>query len=160
MELLIVIVVIAILATISIVAFNGVQARARDAQRQTDLSNVAKAMKMYKIDKGGYPNTSTGCASGSGGGGNGWLGNKYGYTYSVGECLVANKYLSSNIVDPSGLTSCSGADCHAYMVYDCGTSAWLMANLETEPQNSTATDGKCASSWDTAYGINYLVQLH
>lgn len=37
-ELQIVIVVIAILATISIVAYNGIQQRARDSQRKSDLA--------------------------------------------------------------------------------------------------------------------------
>ena len=41
-ELLIVIVVIAILAAITIVAFNGIQDRARNSSIQTDLTNFAK----------------------------------------------------------------------------------------------------------------------
>jgi len=54
-ELLIVIVVIAILAAISIVAYNGIQQRARDAERQQELSTLQKALEMYQIDNGGYP---------------------------------------------------------------------------------------------------------
>ena len=45
-ELLIVIVVIGILAAITIVAYNGVQTRARDAKRASDLSAVAKPLKL------------------------------------------------------------------------------------------------------------------
>lgn len=41
-ELLIVIVVIAILAAISVVAYNGIQTRARDAARDTALSTLKK----------------------------------------------------------------------------------------------------------------------
>lgn len=47
-ELLIVIVVIAILAAISIVAYNGIQNRANDAAVQSDLTNIAKKFELYK----------------------------------------------------------------------------------------------------------------
>lgn len=54
-ELLIVIVVIAILASISVVAYNGIQARARDAQRKHDIQTIARALELYYIDHGQYP---------------------------------------------------------------------------------------------------------
>jgi len=54
-ELLIVIVVIGILATITIVAYNGIQQRGRDAQRRSDISTIAKALELYYTDKGYYP---------------------------------------------------------------------------------------------------------
>lgn len=56
-ELLIVIVVIAILAAISIVAYNGIQARAHKTAVQADLSNNAKKLEEYKILNGQYPVT-------------------------------------------------------------------------------------------------------
>ena len=55
-ELLIVIVVIAILATISIVAFNGVQDRANDAAVQSDIRNLAMKVMEYQAINGKYPN--------------------------------------------------------------------------------------------------------
>ncbi|MGB4768441.1 MAG: prepilin-type N-terminal cleavage/methylation domain-containing protein [Candidatus Saccharimonas sp.] len=45
-ELLIVIVIIAILAAITIVAFNGVQQRARDAKRKQDVAQIAKLLSI------------------------------------------------------------------------------------------------------------------
>lgn len=54
-ELLIVIVVIAILAAITIVAYNGIQARARDAERQTDIAAMRKAIEAYYVDHSTYP---------------------------------------------------------------------------------------------------------
>lgn len=54
-ELLIVIVVIGILAAITIVAFNGVQARSRDTARITKVKDIAKALELYKVDNGRYP---------------------------------------------------------------------------------------------------------
>lgn len=59
-ELLIVVIIIAILASVTVVAFNGVQARARDAQRDTAVSAIRKGLELYKIDTGGYP---TPCAN-------------------------------------------------------------------------------------------------
>ncbi len=58
-ELLIVIVVIAILAAITIISFSGIQQRARDAERQTELSALQKALEMYHADTGGYPRCSS-----------------------------------------------------------------------------------------------------
>jgi prepilin-type N-terminal cleavage/methylation domain-containing protein len=52
-ELLIVIVVIAILATISIVAYNGVQARARDSKRVSDAAQIKKSLLAYDAIHGG-----------------------------------------------------------------------------------------------------------
>ncbi|QQG50996.1 MAG: type II secretion system protein [Candidatus Saccharibacteria bacterium] len=54
-ELLIVIVVIAILAAITIVAYNGIQGRARDSQRVQDMNTIIKALEVYKTLNGTYP---------------------------------------------------------------------------------------------------------
>jgi len=65
-ELLIVIVVIGILAAITIVAYNGIQKRARDTSRTTEISSLMKAIELYRIDNGVYPNpcggNDVGCA--------------------------------------------------------------------------------------------------
>lgn len=61
-ELLIVIVVIAILAAISIVAYTGIQSRAHDAALQSDANAIRKVMQMYYSDNGSYPI----CSGGSG----------------------------------------------------------------------------------------------
>jgi type II secretion system protein G len=54
-ELLIVIVVIGILAAITIVAYNGIQQRARDSQRRSDIASIQKALELYHADNNGYP---------------------------------------------------------------------------------------------------------
>lgn len=54
-ELLIVIVVIAILAAITIVSFAGVSNRANDAAIRSDLRNLAQAIEHYRIDNGALP---------------------------------------------------------------------------------------------------------
>ena len=54
-ELLIVIVVIAILAAISIVAYTGVQENARNTQRVANAKSVIDATNAYYSEKGSWP---------------------------------------------------------------------------------------------------------
>ena len=54
-ELLIVIIVIGILLSISIVAYNGAQQRARDSVRQNDISEIAKGLEQYYLVNHKYP---------------------------------------------------------------------------------------------------------
>ena len=95
-ELLIVIVVIGILAAITIVAFNGVQKRARDSQRVSDAQGIVKALEQYKILNGSYPPVSfSGLGSQSG-----WEGSA---REAPGEFLAALKsqnYPGGVPVDP------------------------------------------------------------
>ena len=54
-ELLIVIIVIAILAAISIVAYNGIQGRGQVSKVQSDIKSIHKFIELYKVDNGNYP---------------------------------------------------------------------------------------------------------
>ena len=54
-ELLIVIVVIAILAAITIVAYNGIQTRARDSSASSSAATVAKKIEAFASVTGAYP---------------------------------------------------------------------------------------------------------
>lgn len=60
-ELLIVIVVIGILAAITIIAYNGVQIRARDATRKADIAAIQKYVELYIADNGTPPDTVSAC---------------------------------------------------------------------------------------------------
>lgn len=59
-ELLIVIVIIGILATITIVAYNGIQARARNSQVMAGVNAYYKAILEYQSINGTFP-TVSGC---------------------------------------------------------------------------------------------------
>ena len=59
-ELLIVIVVIAILAAMTVVAFNGVQARAENSKTLAAVDQYSKALQLYKTNTGDYPLTGGG----------------------------------------------------------------------------------------------------
>lgn len=54
-ELLIVIVVIGILAAITIVAYNGIQNRAKNTQILSGMNTYVKALAAYTTDKSAYP---------------------------------------------------------------------------------------------------------
>ena len=114
-ELLIVIVVIAILASITIVSYNGITKRAKDSAIQSALSQATQKLELAKInDEGGvYPATMV--AAGLGG-----LTNDSENTYSYGVssdgrsfCMALNKggrtyYITSAVLNPkTGI--CNGA---------------------------------------------------
>ncbi len=56
-ELLIVIVVIAILAAISVVAYTGIQDRAKYSKALSSLQQMKKAVELYYADQGQYPHS-------------------------------------------------------------------------------------------------------
>lgn len=64
-ELLIVVVVIAILAAITVVAYNGIQNRAKLSKLQTDIRSAQKLIEGFYAQNGYYPRTDT-TAMGSG----------------------------------------------------------------------------------------------
>lgn len=165
-ELLIVIVVIAILAAISVIAYNGIQQRARDAQRKNDLATIAKSLQVYNVDNGNYIGTGSNC--GVSGNGLGWFNYDYdGSTTtlkSIAQCLIDGKALSKELRDPSGTVNCSaGTVCRAYMKDTCASGTYLYASLESEsaghdgPTNDTCGNG---NTWDTGYGMNYVVKVN
>jgi prepilin-type N-terminal cleavage/methylation domain-containing protein len=86
-ELLIVIVVIGILAAIVIVAYQGVQQRARNSQIMSGVTAYQKALNMYSTLNGSYPN-NTGCLGAGYPSNNCWVGPNG--NYSVNATLDTN----------------------------------------------------------------------
>lgn len=56
-ELLVVIIVIGILASVTIVAYKGAQDRAEFARAKTDMKHINDALIIYKSQNGSYPTT-------------------------------------------------------------------------------------------------------
>jgi len=157
-ELLIVIVVIAILAAISIVAYNGIQGRARDSQREQDVKTIVKALELYYIDNGQYPpgsgSTSLNAA---------WSATVDSSWSNLSSILVP-KYISKlpNEPNPSQNVDCrfdSSTRCYAYYANGsyCGVPAAqmyiLVYWLEAQPQKQV-TSGTCSTnplSYSTSY---------
>lgn len=65
-ELIVVIAVIGILAAITIVAYNGIQAEARDTQRKSDIITITKGLELYYAENRAYPTSGGSTAINSG----------------------------------------------------------------------------------------------
>lgn len=126
-ELLIVIVVIAILASISIVAYNGIQNRANIVKINADLNSINKAIQLYYAENGTYPST-----------GGGWRGTvTYGNHGSNFVPGLVPSYIS-NMPLPRQLSSNSD-----YIYNSNGTGYKLIAH-DSNP--GTGFQGLCASA--------------
>lgn len=165
-ELLIVIVVIAILAAISIVAYSGIQQRAMNSQREQDVRTIAKALELFYLDNGSFPViTNSGSAQGqhwSASNDNSWTlenTNSDGTFQSLASALVP-KYISKLPVDPRNTTGNvrgSSAGVYAYQYFSsfstsysyCGKGigqTYILAyRLDSAAQNDTFV-GDCLSS--------------
>lgn len=69
-ELLIVVVVIAILAAITIVAYTGIQNRAKASSAQALANNIVKKAEAFNTVESSYPASATGFGTGAGTAGN------------------------------------------------------------------------------------------
>lgn len=140
-ELLIVIVVIGILAAITIVAYNGVQARSRDSVRKSDLTAINKAIKLFYADNGDYPMTSSWCTQISNG------------SYGVSFKNELAPYISKIPLDP--LYSTTSQDYFYKNIND--QSYELYAELEQSDENSYGTSG-CTTIGGVANLYDYRLQ--
>lgn len=162
-ELLIVIVVIAVLASISVVAYSGIQSRARDTQLREGMNQFEKSLKMYAQDygniiRGGYgsttPVSSGKCSDGS----SGFIGSGN-YTCTVMDALVASGYLSKDFTknlpvnryfnagtNQGGLTSLMMYDCATPGMYLILSTLYSPTGDETANLNTLITNSTCGAS--------------
>ncbi|OYW84557.1 hypothetical protein B7Z17_03895 [Candidatus Saccharibacteria bacterium 32-49-10] len=159
MELLIVIVVVGILATISIVAYNGVSSRANDSKRKDDVAKIAKAMQLWTVDTGkSFREMNTGWNSN---GATGWHSSDYGGG-SLRTHLANAGYLSSTIEEPARSSN------RGYLVAVCTNNAdnrrVVMAQLDSPPTQTLTeqiSSHSCANSQINSgiatYGANYAI---
>lgn len=162
-ELLIVIVVIAILAAISIVAYNGIQQRARDSRRASDISNIEKAIRRWSIESGqNFSAMPMGNASATA---QGWYNVNYS-TASVKSILVNAGYLTNGVDDP---VDSKASPFSAYMIVECTSgdnkTRILMANMDTQQNQTIAQQigGACSSgtyaNYIASYGMDYAKKI-
>ena len=112
-ELLIVVVVIAILAAITIVSFNGITQRSKQTTVLSDASNAANAMEVDNVTDGSYAGTAE--AANNGRGIVATAGNSYSFhstatTYCItvsSSSSGVNSYYVSNITPTPTLGSCA-----------------------------------------------------
>lgn len=157
-ELLIVIVVVAILASISVVAYNGVQSRSRDATRRSDLRNVQIALERFYVDNGYYP--SAACLSSP------WW-NCWGAGSSTGR-LVSTTYLQTMPQDPAFVDSAACGNpnnfqTRAYWYQDNAGQGYVlgtfMESVSSSDANYLATNGNygCGNFMNWALKKNYPI---
>ncbi len=158
-ELLIVIVVIAILAAISVVAYNGIQQRARDSQRNSDVATIVKALELYYVQNGQYPagNGSTAI--------NGAWSATVDASWANLASILAPNYISTLPTEPtpSQNVDCrnnSATRCYAYYANAsnfCGAAVRqmyiLVYWLESQPQKQE-TSGTCSTN-PLSYSSSY-----
>lgn len=113
-ELLVVVAIIGILATIVLTSLNSAKMKARDVRRVSDLRQVALALEMYYNDnmESGYPGT---------GGSNQWGDSSWG----MSKALIDSGYLSVSPFDP-------GTGSYEYWVNSENQEYVLKAVLENE----------------------------
>lgn len=157
-ELLIVVVIISILAAITLATYSGIQQRARDAQRATDLSTLRKALILWSLDN---DQPISAMNAGSGGAVVGWFDATYTPYASVQQILINGRYSSANIHDPINTKS---APYYSYMIARCNASdatdvRVLLAHFEVAPpQTVTQQLGvTCTSAEFTTYQTSYLM---
>ncbi len=185
-ELLVVIVVIGILASIGLISYSGYQKRTRDNERKSDMSQLAAAFSAYALQKNNFMTTGSGC--GLYGNGNGWVNAgptdfspSTTYPKSMATCLQEVGILrDTTLKDPLNCNYDSGGTCgsyrgtpvQAYMKATCTRAGspitYLLAHLENEPRKDAEVDALCdpnsvsdftadSQKWGTDYGMNYYV---
>ena len=159
-ELLIVVVVIAILAAITIVAYNGIRARANDSRMRTAASDVEKAMHRFSLANekplySGYGTTGSvadlSCPGVSAAGG---FAGSVTYSCTLEDLLVAAKLLPAGYItglpaNPHYSTSSGGR--LSMMLYQCGTNKyalyWTLANPSSgDTASITNTLSECSNA--------------
>ena len=181
-EMVVVIAVIGILAAITIVTYDNIQAQARDSKRISDLARISDAIQLYRQKNGNDVQTGSGCGSG-----NGWFNYQDpavapggAYEKSVLSCLVNAGYLDESFIDPTGCTTTWGSkdgsklpsptctkDGYAYMKYSCPqngvTVTYIYARLEGRTSTQEVLDsGGCNASFvgdPATYKMNYFVKV-
>jgi prepilin-type N-terminal cleavage/methylation domain-containing protein len=161
-ELLIVIVVIGILAAIVIVAFNGVQQRARDTLRKQHANELAKALMMNYATNENYINTGGDTSTGDG-----WINGPTSMTTTssvLGKIREAGYLGGASIKDPNCF-QLEKAGCTGYIKFTCpspGTAqrAYILVRLEgvgAVPRPAELEDCESKAWWE-AFNINYMVK--
>ena len=120
MELLVVVSIIGVLATVVLGALGDARMKTRDARRQSDMQQIINALHLYELDKNNIPGTSQYSQTDAGG----WDYSSQGGGFMT--FLETEGYMSAVPVDPlnnmPGDGKGSGADTFSYRYYCYGGS--------------------------------------
>lgn len=132
-EILIVIVIVGILATIGFGSFQSSQLKGRDASRKSDLRQIASALETYYNDHGQYPTDNGGSINGCNGGS----------PCTWGEPFIDDKgtvYMIKLPFDPQ--------ESRNYYYSSDGTSFQIYASLENDLDKDIPLSGGLPSEYD------------
>lgn len=164
-ELLIVIVVVGILAAITIVAYNGIQARARDSSRTSAVRQIQKSLELYRQVNNRYPPQVPIGTNVPAGFGTGIWGTGYSYSVATDDSWMRN-LITSGIVsraplDPvndnthyiaywssgtTGLGKCTSEPFYVLAVIGYDSSS----NIPSDSRTLTCTWGGTTANWTTS----------
>lgn len=129
-ELLIVIIIIGILATLVIITFTGVQAKARDSKRQTDITAIDATVSAFFAQYGFYPTQADLSQTGNG---------NFNSTFLKGFDPAALVDPKGN---PAGTNPCTvdSATCYGYVAAGTGCSNTTLTTITNGvPQSNSCT---------------------
>jgi type II secretion system protein G len=139
-ELLVVIAIIGILSSVVLASLNAARGKANDARRLQDLQEIAKALAIYRIDNGKFPDPA-GCYSVT-------KNSNEAYGLDNTTAIVPNfvgTYMSSVPGDPVLAPLGRGGN-YMYFNQNGGNSVTLWAILEASTGNGTTTPGLCGTT--------------
>lgn len=162
-ELLIVITVIAILAAITTVVYNGIQARANDARLHSAVAQFEKALKLWASENTNILNGNSGSSAAlsngtcSDGNGTGFVSSTT-YTCTTEDVLVAAGLLPSNFLVSLPRNKDYGATTTGkltVMIYPCGSTGryGLYWYLESPSSADTAQFDSTRTTCGTAVNV-------
>lgn len=159
-ELLVVIVVIGILAAITIVAYNGIQNRARGATVSSDLSNAKQQLLLDQVDTGKFPDTLAQANSNQG------LQSSPGttYQYSVNNqaspatfCITATNGTISYKITESSAPVAGG--CPGHGVGGVAAVTNMIPNPSVETDSSSLGGANSTVARDTSWSSNGVASI-
>lgn len=131
-ELLIVVAIIGLLATLAVISLTSAQQRSRDTKRVADVKSIQSAMELYYNDNAVYPNITVGGAGAS--------------TWTTVSAAMS-KYVNALPVDPTNSST------SVYSYYEStATKYYISATVESNSNAKTALlqdiDGTLNVSYD------------
>jgi prepilin-type N-terminal cleavage/methylation domain-containing protein len=155
-ELLIVIVVIGILAAIVIVAYNGVQQKAHNAQIISGVQAYRKALLSYQAVNGSYP-TQTGCLGVNYPSGNCWVGTNGNFSINAALDTALSAFINPKPTIGSRYIQYTSVDQRMGLLYSYGTPSRIQYYLEGLTQ--TCIDGTTGASFPGGEGTQCIESL-
>lgn len=139
-ELLIVIVVIAILAAITIVAYNGIQGRARDSSADSMAATLSKKAKAYYTINSAYPTTAAQFNATDSKEAN-LEGMKVTFATGLAPTTVNSASFGTTSTNPTPATALSEWQSGTRVIYNSTTAGYAITTVNASGAAETVTEG-------------------